>query len=468
MRPAPAAALRALAEAEPRPFWLDGPAPPARPQLVGEAEADLLVVGGGLTGLWAALQAVEEAPGRSVLVLEGETIAFGASGRNGGFLESSLTHGLANGLARWPEEMETVERLGRESYAAILATLERHGIDCGLEETGVLYVATEPHHREWLDEEAEIERRFGSQADVLDRDGVRAELDSPTYLGGVWLRGGRCLVDPVRLARGLARAAEAGGAAIHERTKVNGLRAEGSGLVATTPHGRVRARRAILATSAFPPLARAIRRYVVPVYDYVLVTEPLDEARRAGIGWRHRQGVADVTNQFHYYRLTPDDRILWGGYEAIYHFGNGIGGHLDQRPQTHALLAEQFFHTFPALEGLCFSHRWGGAIDTCSRFCATFGRAVEGRAAYAVGFTGLGVGASRFGARVALDLVDGRETERTQLRMVREKPWPFPPEPLRYAGIQLTRRALARADERQGRRGPWLRVLDRLGMGFDS
>jgi glycine/D-amino acid oxidase-like deaminating enzyme len=213
---------------------------------------------------------------------------------------------------------------------------------------------------------------------------------------------------------------------------------------------------------------RAIRRYVVPVYDYVLVTEPLSEAQHHAIGWRGRQGISDMANRFHYYRQTDDGRIVWGGYDAIYDFGGRVAPERDQRPETFELLAEHFFATFPQLEGLRFTHRWGGAIDTCSRFSALWGRALGGRAAYVVGFTGLGVGASRFGARVALDLLDGRDTERTRLEMVRRRPLPFPPEPARWAGIQLTQRALARADERAGRRGPWLRALDRLGLGFDS
>jgi glycine/D-amino acid oxidase-like deaminating enzyme len=213
---------------------------------------------------------------------------------------------------------------------------------------------------------------------------------------------------------------------------------------------------------------RAIRRYVVPVYDYVLVTEPLSPDRRSALGWRGRQGLTDLANQFHYYRLTSDDRVLWGGYDAVYNFRNGMGPHLDERPATFELLAAHFFETFPQLEGVRFTHRWGGAIDTCSRFSVMFGTALGGRAVYAVGYTGLGVAASRFGARVTLDLADGRDTERTRLKMVSSKPVPFPPEPLRWAGITLTRRALAKADRREGRRGPWLRTLDRLGMGFDS
>ena len=142
----------------------------------------------------------------------------------------------------------------------------------------------------------------------------------------------------------------------------------------------MRARRALLATSAFPPLVRAIRRYVVPVYDYVLVTEPLSAAQRDAIGWRGRQGVSDIANQFHYYRQTDDHRILWGGYDAIYDFGGRVAPERDQRPATFELLAEHFFATFPQLEGLRFTHRWGGAIDTCSRFSALWGRALDGRA----------------------------------------------------------------------------------------
>jgi glycine/D-amino acid oxidase-like deaminating enzyme len=224
----------------------------------------------------------------------------------------------------------------------------------------------------------------------------------------------------------------------------------------------------VLATSAFPPLVRAIRRYVVPVYDYVLVTEPLSGEQRDSLGWARRQGLTDLGNQFHYYRLVAGDRILFGGYDAVYNFRNGMGPHLDERPASFELLATHFFETFPQLAGLRFTHRWGGAIDTCSRFSVMFGKALGGRAVFAVGYTGLGVAASRFGAQVALDLAEGGDTERTRLGMVRSRPIPFPPEPLRWAGITLTRRALARADRRAGRRGAWLRVLDRLGMGFDS
>jgi glycine/D-amino acid oxidase-like deaminating enzyme len=465
----PAAVRRSYADAEPRPFWLSQPdAPAAGDPLEGELEADLVVVGGGLTGLWAALLAREDDPTRAVALLEGERIAFGATGRNGGFMDASLTHGIENGASRWPDEMPRLERLGRDNFAAIKEAMSRHGIDAGFEETGEVAFATAPYQAEWIPELVETARRYGWRADAWDAERARQEVRSPTYHGAAHLPDGRAVVDPARLAWGLASAVRAAGGRVYERSAVTGLDRDGARIVAQTGAGRVRARRAVLATSAFPPLVKAIRRYVVPVYDYVLVTEPLDAARRASLGWGGRHGLTDLGNQFHYYRLTTDDRVLWGGYDAVYNFRNGMGSHLDERPATFELLATHFFETFPQLEGVRFTHRWGGAIDTCSRFAVMFGKALGGRAVYAVGYTGLGVAASRFGARVALDLADGRDTERTRLTMVRTKPVPFPPEPLRWAGITLTRRALAKADRRDGRRGPWLRTLDRLGMGFDS
>jgi glycine/D-amino acid oxidase-like deaminating enzyme len=461
-----AEARRSFADAEPRPFWLAQPgAPEAGPSLETDDEADLVVIGGGLTGLWAALVAREA--GLEVVLLEGERIAFGASGRNGGFMDASLTHGIENGVARWPDEMEQLERLGRENFAAIKESMARHGIDAGFEETGELSFATAPYQAEYIPEIVETARAHGWPAEALTADQAQAEVNSPTYHGAAFLPEGRGLVDPVRLAWGLGAAAREGGVRIYERSPVARLERDGEGVRATAGPA-VRARRAILATSAFPPLVRAIRRYVVPVYDYVLVTEPLSAEQRDSLGWARRQGLTDMGNQFHYYRLTSDDRILFGGYDAVYNFRNGMGPHLDERPESFELLATHFFETFPQLAGLRFTHRWGGAIDTCSRFSVMFGKALGGRAVFAVGYTGLGVAASRFGAQVALDLVEGRDTERTRLGMVRSKPIPFPPEPLRWAGITLTRRALARADRRDGRRGPWLRALDRLGLGFDS
>jgi glycine/D-amino acid oxidase-like deaminating enzyme len=199
-----------------------------------------------------------------------------------------------------------------------------------------------------------------------------------------------------------------------------------------------------------------------------MMTEPLSAEQKSAIGWNRRQGVGDGANQFHYYRQTADNRILFGGYDAVYRYGGPVRTDLDDDEHSFAMLSQHFFTTFPQLEGLRFSHRWGGAIDTCSRFSAFFGTAHGGRTAYALGYTGLGVASTRFGAQTALDLLDKRETEATRLKYVQTKPVPFPPEPLRYAVIQLTRNRLDAADKNKGKRGLWLKTLDRFGLGFDS
>jgi glycine/D-amino acid oxidase-like deaminating enzyme len=204
------------------------------------------------------------------------------------------------------------------------------------------------------------------------------------------------------------------------------------------------------------------------VYDYVLVTEPLTPAQRESIGWQGREGLSDASRQFHYTRTTADGRILWGGYDAIYHWNNGFGPHLDRDPGSFARLAQHFFQAFPQLQGMGFTHAWGGAIDTCSRFSPFWGTIHHGKTAYVMGYTGLGVGASRFGGRVLLDILDGFYTERTALEMVRTKPLPFPPEPLRSIGIRLSRWSMAQADKNQGRENLWLRAMNWLGLGFDS
>ena len=379
---------RLVLAAEPKPFWLDRPgAPPPRERLRGEVACDLAVIGGGFTGLWTALLAKESDPERSVVLVEGNRVGWAASGRNGGFCDASLTHGAANGRHRFPAEFATLQKLGAENLDAIEAALDRHGIDCEFERTGAIGVATEEYQVARLREAAADD----DGAVFLDTSAIRAEVNSPTYLAGVWDTRGTALVQPAALAWGLAAACERLGVRIAERTPATGLAAEADGVRVRLQDGVLRAGRVALGTSAFPALVRRLRPYTVPVYDYVLVTEPLSAAERAAVLWRNRQGVADSGNQFHYYRLTADDRILWGGYDAIYHFGRGQRAAYDQRPATFARLADHFFLTFPQLEGVAFSHRWGGAIDTCSRFCAFFGTALRGRVAYALGYTGLDV-----------------------------------------------------------------------------
>jgi glycine/D-amino acid oxidase-like deaminating enzyme len=459
-----------LLGAKPAPFWLDDPARPSPlPSLRGHDRADLAIVGGGFTGLWTAVEAKEREPDREVVIVEGGRIGWAASGRNGGFVSASLTHGLENGIRRFPNEIEELERQGKDNFDGIRDAIQRYGIDAEWEERSMVLLARRRHEAAGFPDAAKTYEDHGYQTEVLDQQGARTSvLRSPAIEGALAIRQGMSLVHPAKLAWGLMKAALDNGVRIFERSPVRSIHRRGpTGLRLATDAGELVTQRVVLATNAYRPLVPSIRRYIVPVYDHVLMSEPLSAWQRAAIGWKGREGLGDAANRFHYFRLTADDRILWGGYDATYHFRNGIRRSFEQDDTVHERLARSFFETFPQLEGMRFTHRWGGVIDTSSRFAAMFGTAHGGRLAYAVGYTGLGVGATRFGARTALDLVDGLRTERTELEMVRRKPLPFPPEPVRWMGIRATIRAYDRMD-RTGRTGLWLKLLDRVGMGFQS
>jgi glycine/D-amino acid oxidase-like deaminating enzyme len=459
----------ALADTIHAPFWTDQPGAPAIcPPLVASTECDLVIIGGGFTGLWTAILAKKQNPGRDVVLLEGETIAFGGSGRNGGFISGSLTHGLAHGEAIWPSDMNALVRIGRENLQAIVDFTTAEGIDANLSIVGKTAIALNEHSARSLAGMHALHQKWGDDTELLNQEQMRADVHSPTYLAGLRVRTGSGLMDPAKLSWGLKRAAEARGVRIFENTPATNIALRsGGGIAVSTPVASVHAQHAVIATNGFTPLLKRLKYRMLPIFDHVLVTEPLTSGQLSDIGWVENQGLTDVGNQFHYYRRTPDDRILWGGYDAIYYRGNRTEKELERRDSSHRLLATQFFSTFPQLEGMRFTHKWAGIIDSTSRFTPAIGTAMKGQVAYAVGYTGLGTASSRFGALAMLDLLAKRSTEITNLTIVKRKPFPFPPEPLRYPLVQFTRNQLARED-RTGKRGLWLSTLDRFGLGFNS
>ena len=454
---APSVVTRALAPTRQGVFWLDDVHRPRFEPLRGEHSTDLVIVGGGYAGLWSAVRAKERDADRRVILLEAARIGWAASGRNGGFCEASLTHGYENGMSRWPQEMPELVRLGMQNLDEMQETVSRYAMAVDWERTGALNVAIEPHQVAWLEDE----EGFLNQRDV------QQQVNSPTYLAGAWDRDGVAMIHPAKMAVELARVAVELGVEVYENSRVIGVSGDGTQVV-TTADGSVRAHHVILATNVFPSLLKRNRLMTVPVYDYVLMTEPLTREQMASIGWSNRQGLSDLANQFHYYRLSADSRILFGGYDAIYHYGGKVRARYEHRPETFQKLASHFFTTFPQLEGVTFTHQWAGAIDSSSRFCAFFGTARGGRVAYATGFTGLGVGATRFAADVMLDKLAGEKTERTENAMVASRPIPFPPEPAAAIGVNLVRAAMNQADHNDGKRNLFLKALDAVGMGFDS
>ncbi|HCT15594.1 MAG TPA: FAD-dependent oxidoreductase [Corynebacterium nuruki] len=478
----------ALTGASTTPYWLDSvELPDPQPPLRGHTTADLVIVGGGFTGLWTALQAVEQdeaqdesqdaASGRArhIVLLEGTETGWAASGRNGGFCSASLTHGVANGIHHFPDEAARLNELGLANLDAIQETVARLGIDCDFERTGEISLAFE----DWQVEQLKKADDPAHGYHYLDADEVRDHIHAAGALGGLLDERNNALLHPAKLVLGLRRVLLEKGVEIHEHSLVKDLREveSGTAVAVETDLGSVTAPAVALATNVFPSLLKKVALHTVPVYDYALMTQPLTDAQLDAVGWAGREGLDDVTNRFHYFRLTADNRILWGGWDAVYHFGKKVLPKYDQRPETFETLAGQFYAMFPQLDGtspeavdggVVFSNKWGGAIDTCSRFFPFFTTAFHGRVAYTAGFTGLGVGASRFAGRVMLDLLSGERTELTELAMVKKLPKPFPPEPVAWLGVRLMTKALVKADQNEGRRGPFLKVMDALKMGFDS
>lgn len=462
-RPAAKIVAESLRDVQLSCFWIDDIAGSVAryPTLEGVQTADDAVVGGGFAGLWTAIKLKTEHPDHRVILLEANRVGWAASGRNGGFMEASLTHGESNGEARWPKENEQMTRMGLENLDAIEKFIADHQLDAEFERNGAIAVANAPHQVEWLE--------AGEDTVVLDADEVKQRINSPTFLGGMFSARDNANVHPAKLAAELARHAASIGVEIFEHSRVSDLSGKGDEPVElTTEGGAVHAKRVALCTNVFPSLLKRYALHTVPVYDYVLMTEPLTDEQLASIGWAGREGLADMANQFHYSRLTADNRILWGGYDAVYFAGGKVRPEYEDRMESHEKLASHFFTTFPQLAGLKFTHRWAGAIDSSTRFCAFFGKALDGRVQYVAGFTGLGVGATHFAADVIVDRLNGRKTERTELEMVRQVPLPFPPEPVASVGINLTRWAMDRADHNEGKRNILLKTLDALGLGFDS
>ena len=450
-------------------FWLARRAPRVPVALVGPRSVDVVVVGAGLTGLWTALFLKGLAPARDVVVVEQAVAAYGASGRNAGMLSETVDHGHALAIEHFGEpEARRLARLGETNVAELTAFLTERGIDCEYEPNGRLIVALTPAQLDDCRRVVATAERLGlTTFTLLDKDAVRAEVHSPLYLGGVAIAGGGIL-DPVKLVDGLRREAERLGVTVYERSHVVGIEPTTAGVKLRTGRGSVEARRAVLATSAYThQLLPRIAWRMIPLYDYILVSEPLTAAQRQAIGWQRRQGVTDCCTFFNYYRLTTDGRVLWGTSEATYYSGNRVDATCDHSVPHYEALRLSFRHHFPALGDLEWAYAWGGPICSTTRLTPFFGRAMEGRVCYGLGFTGHGLGTTRLAGRILAHLALDQPSELLDLALVRRQPLPYPPEPLRTLAVRAVTRALRRVDA-GAEPSLMLRLLARMGIGFSS
>jgi glycine/D-amino acid oxidase-like deaminating enzyme len=435
-------------------YWLASRQYTPNPPLTGELAADIAIIGGGFTGLWTAVQLKELAPDANVAVLEQAVLGYGGSGRNAGQVSGCLDHGHAKAITHFGlDEARRMARIGLENLDELEQFCRHENIACDFSRAGQLLVALTPAHIDEARENVEAAGRLGVPGvRMLTADETRAELDSPLYLGAAfdptW-----GTIHPVKLIDGLKRVAEQRGVKIFERTPVTDLRA-------------VKTDKIVLATNAYTHhlAPRLLRRYI-PLYDYVLVSEPLTPAQQAAIGWRHRQAVVDGRTFFNYYRLTADNRILWGTSEALYYRGNRVDESCDHSEKHYAQLRASFRRHFPQIAELKFEYAWGGPIASTTRFTPFFG--THGRITYGLGYTGLGVASSHLAGKILAHLTLGKPSPVLDLAMVRHRPLPYPPEPLRSWGVNVVSRSLRRVDAGE-KPNLLLRALDGAGIGFSS
>ncbi|MCF8067105.1 MAG: FAD-binding oxidoreductase [Desulfobacterales bacterium] len=463
--------LRALADSKYASFWLDqDDRPETLSPLTGDECCRLLIVGGGFTGLWAALQAKERMPDLDIILIESTTIGDGASGRNGGMLSDALSHGDSNAEYHFPGEVDLIDKLGIRNLEELLGSLERYNIDARYDNVGHMTVAINEGQVVKLRQKYERKKAAGADNLWLNQNEVRKAVNSPMFLAGTWWRdsqGGT--VDPARLCWGLKETILSLGVRIFEGTSLIDMAPHESGMKATCANGTITCDKILMGTNGFPNPIRRIRKTAIPVWDYQMVTEPLTPAQLESISWgtgRH-YALSDASNMFHYFRMTQDKRITWGGGGSVcYFYGNRTDqGVADDRGRFEGL-SRSFFKTFPQLEGLRFTHRWSGIIASTTRFCMVPGVDYDGRVSWAIGYTGLGVGASRFGARIGFELLGYQPSEILDMQFVRKKAINWPPEPIRWIGVTMSRHAMTKADANNGKRGLWLKILDKLNLGF--
>jgi len=426
------------------------------PRLEENCEADIAIIGAGFTGLWTAHFLKQLEPKLEIVVLEQGVAGHGGSGRNAGIVSASVDHSHALAIAHFGRaEAGKLARLGLQNIDELAAFAS----DCDFERTGQLLVALTAAQVDECRRFVTIAHDLGLGGHrFLSADETRCEIDSPLYHGASFAPGGG-IIDPIKLVDKLMR-----GVRLFERTNVLGVAAG----VVRTEGGTVAARQIILATNAyshllFPQLARRF----IPLYDYILVSEPLTQAQRLTIGWQNRQGVTDGRTFFNYYRLTPDDRILWGTSEAVYYPPNRVDESCDHSERHYATLRESFRRHFPQLANLAFPFAWGGPIASTTRLTPFFGSLNRGRVLYGLGYTGHGIGSTRLAGKILAHMSLARTHELLKLAMVQRKPFPYPPEPLRRLTVNAVTNALQRVDM-GSKPSMLLRILNALGIGFSS
>jgi glycine/D-amino acid oxidase-like deaminating enzyme len=435
------------------------PAPVPRPSLPGSRDADVCIVGAGFTGLWTAYELRRADPSLDVVVLEAEVAGFGASGRNGGWLLGELAGAPATWIARGGRDGLLAQAAAIQATVDEVGTVvEREGIACDFRKGGSLHVAQTPLQLERIREHFAAEEALGLTAaagtELLGAEATAARIRVDGVLGGRFFP--HCArVQPAKLARGLADAAERAGAIIHEGTRVTGIEPAGTDgrAVAHSDRGTVRARVVVRATEGYTARLRGLRRALVPLNSAMIVTVPLPDQTWEQIGWERAECLLDGQLRYVYLQRTGDGRIAIGGRGVPYRLGSRTDREGPLPAVTARELRDRLVDLFPVLRGAGIASGWHGVLGVPRDWTPAVGIDRATGLAWGGGYVGEGVAAANLAGRTLRDLVLERDTELTHLPWVAPPARPWEPEPLRFAGVRSVNALMAAADRRESRTG---------------
>lgn len=431
-------------------FWQETVAVAPGEPLRGALDCDVAIIGGGYTGLSTACELKRLDPGLSVVVLEQAVVGHGASGRNGGFAMPLIGWDLSDAKRQLGDEgAQAAYRLMYDAVDHLKETVAREQIACDLEATGYLLISSAPAHDAHIEHEAELGSKLGFDLRLLDAAAVREHVRSDSFRNGVF-DPHPAIVNPAKLARGLKAVAERLGARVYEQTPLVALD-DGEPVRLATPEGSIRAKCVVLAVNGYGAALGFMASRIVPVHTFIVLTEPLTDRQLEEIGWAARRTSLETTRNFiHYFRLTADNRIAFGGEDATLYWQ---GGYRDADATSFARLEARFREFFPSLRGVRFTHRWGGVLGVTLDMFPTFGQGGERETIFhAAGYSGHGVALSNYAGKILAPRIAERLQQGAHCAGCahpffwnRSPTW-LPGEPFRYFGLQVYRRALRMQD----------------------
>lgn len=399
--------------------------------LHGEIEVDYAIVGGGFTGLSTAYHLKQAEPSATIAILESEFIGFGASGRNGGFAMTlfGLTLPITS-LRFGKKKAKAAHHYMERAVSTTKSLIEDLSLDCDYEYSGFLRVATAPRYEKRIRHDVELAQKLGLEGiEWIGPDELAEQIQSPMYRGA-WSEPHCGILNPAKLARAWKTELESQGIDIYENTPAGEITPGRPHATLTTPNGRVKARKVVLATNGYSHLVPQLKWKQLPVWTHIVITEPLTDAQMDTIGWKNRQGIEDARSLVHYYRLTADNRLVMGGRDVSLTYGNNMDKDLNTK--IFAGLEQDVRDLFPTLAKVKFTHRWGGPVSVTLDMAPAIGQ-IGDQIVYSLGCVGHAVSSTHLNGQTITDLLLDRETELTDIFFVNRRVPLVPPEPIRRA-----------------------------------